>query len=255
EEVLSEVRRLSTLSIELDKDGVFIKADTLGSLEALSKMLKDKGIKIAKAEIGDISERDIKELAAQEDPLKRVILAFNVKELPGVEEIAKESDVKVIMNNVIYRIVEDYERWVEELKRKLEEERRLKYAHPAEVKVLEGFVFRISHPAIVGVKVLAGRIRVGHPLIRADGKRVGVVRSIQKEKKSIKEASLGDEVAVAIEGATVGRQFKEGDHLYVDIPEGRVRDLLKAELSPEEREVLEKVIEIHRRERPTWGML
>jgi len=107
----------------------------------------------------------------------------------------------------------------------------------------------------VGVKVLSGRVRVGHALIRGDGKRVGVIKSIQSEKKSIKEASLGMEVAVAIEGATVGRQFKEGDILYVDIPEGRVRELLKADLTPEERETLTKVIEIHRRKKPTWGMI
>ena len=255
EGVLEEVRRLSTLSIELDREGVYIKADTLGSLEALSKMLKDRGIKIARAEIGDISERDIKELSAIEDPFHRVILAFNVNALPGAEELSEETGVIIIRNNVIYRIVEDYEKWVEETRRRLEEERRQQYAHPAEIKVLEGYVFRISHPAIVGVKVLSGRVRVGHALLRGDGKRVGVIKSIQSEKKSIKEASLGMEVAVAIEGATVGRQFKEGDILYVDIPEGRVRELLKADLTPEERETLTKVIEIHRRKKPTWGMI
>jgi translation initiation factor 5B len=254
EDAYREVKDLTEPSIEPDPEGLFIKADAIGSLEAMGHLLGKKNITVMKAETGDISERDVKEIASIEDPLRKVIMAFNVKMLPGVEEFAAEMDVKLIVNNVIYKIIEDHDEWHKQKKWELEEERRSEYAHPAKFLVMPDHTFRISKPAVVGVRILAGRIRSDQSVMKDDGKVLGKIQSMQAEKKTLKEAKMGDEVAMAISGPMVGRHFNEEDILYVDIPEGKVPDLLRSELSVEEREVLDHIIEVKRKEKPTWGM-
>jgi translation initiation factor 5B len=254
EDAVEEVTNLTEPSIEPDPEGVFIKADAIGSLEAMDHLLNKNDVKILKAETGDISERDIKEVASLEDPLKRVILGFNVKALPQVSDLADEYGIRIITNNVIYKIVEDHEQWYRDKKREMEEERRSEYAHPAKFLVMLDHTFRISKPAVVGVRILAGRIRPNQSVMREDGKVIGRIQSMQLDKNTIKEGKMGDEVAMAISGPMVGRHFNEEEILYVDIPEGKVQDLLKSDLSVEEREVLDHIIEVKRREKPTWGM-
>lgn len=249
-----EVQDLTEVSIEVVPDGIYIKADAIGSLEALNHLLGQKEVKIWKAEVGDISERDIKEVASFEDPLRKIILAFNVKILPGVVELAEENDVNLITNNVIYKIIEDHEEWFKRKKQELDDERRLEYAHPAKFLFMIDHTFRVSKPAVVGVRILAGRIRSGHSVMREDGRVLGKIVSMQLDKKTIKEAKMGDEVAMAISGPMVGRHFNEEDMLYIDLPEGKVPELLKSELSVEEEEVLDHIIQVKRREKPTWGM-
>lgn len=254
EMAIDEVRQLTDVSIEIVPDGIYIKADAIGSLEALNHLLGQKDVNIRKAEVGDISERDVKEVASFEDPMRRIILAFNVKLLPGVEELAEENEVILITNNVIYKIIEDFEEWNKRKKQEMDDERRSEYAHPAKFLFMRDHTFRVSKPAVVGVRILAGRIRSGHSVMREDGKVLGKIASMQLDKKTIKEAKMGDEVAMAISGPMVGRHFNEEDMLYIDLPEKKVQELLRTELSVEEKEVLDHIIKAKRREKPTWGM-
>jgi hypothetical protein len=78
----------------------------------MNYLLSQNDVKILKAETGDVSERDIKEVSSMEDPLRKVILGFNVKMLPNVDELARESGVHVILNNVIYKTTVSFKpRW------------------------------------------------------------------------------------------------------------------------------------------------
>ncbi|MCJ7489942.1 MAG: translation initiation factor IF-2, partial [Thermoplasmata archaeon] len=137
--------------------------------------------------------------------------------------------------------------------RELEAMKRLEIVYPGKVSILRDHVFRVSKPAIVGVRVLAGRIRPGQGLMRDDGRPVGRIKSIRKGEKTLPEARMGDEVAIAIDAATVGRQIDVEDILLVDVPEGHARELLSQKLSMDEREVLDAVLKIKRKERPFWG--
>jgi len=253
-DAVMEVTDLTEVSIETDPEGIFIKADAIGSLDALSNLRGQKDFIISKAEVGDISERDIKDLASFEDPLKRILLAFNVKTLPEVEKFADDNEVTMIRNNVIYKIIEDYEEWLKAKKKELDDERRSEYAHPAKFIVMRDHTFRISKPAVVGVRILAGRIRSGQKVMKDDGKHLGRITSMQSDKRTMKESKMGDEVAMAIEGPMVGRHFNEEDILYVEIPESKVPDLMSSDLSMEEKETLEHIIAAKRKEKPTWGM-
>lgn len=255
EELITEIKKQSQVDIALDSDGIILKADTVGSLEALVKESRDKGIHIRKAEIGNVSKRDIIETDAITQPLDKVIFAFNVKILPeGKEELAT-TDIKVFHEDVIYTIMENYDDWAELKKQELERQRRQDFIHPGMIKFLPEYVFRLSHPAIIGVRILAGRIKIGMRLMRDDGKIIGSIKGIQSENRPVEEAIQGQEIAVSIEGVTVGRQIKGEDILYTVIPESDVKKLKNMDvLNSDEKEVLNKIIEINRKNNKFWGM-
>jgi translation initiation factor 5B len=255
EELIQEIKSQSQVNIELDKDGLFIKADTIGSLEALVKESQEHGINIRKVEIGNISRRDIMETSALNNPLERIIFAFNVKILPEAKEEILNTEVTVFNEDVIYTIIENYDVWLAKKKEELEKKRREDYIHPGMIKFLPEYVFRISHPAVIGVRVLGGRIKVDMRLIDQDGKTVGHIKGMQLENKAISEALQGAEVAISIEGVTVGRQIKGGDILFIDLPESDAKKLkLMDVLNEDEKDVLNKIIDIKRKTNKFWGM-
>jgi len=255
EEVLDEIKNQTKIDFELDDEGIIIKADTIGSLEALIKESREKGIKIRKAEIGNVSKRDIIEADATLDLLNKVIFAFNVRILPEAKEELENVDIMVFNEDVIYTIMENYDEWVEKKKAELERIRRQEFTHPGMIKFLPEYVFRVNHPAIIGVRVLGGRIKTGLRLMREDGKIVGTIKGIQSENKPVEEAIQGQEVAISIEGATVGRQIKGGDILFTDIPASDAKKLREMDvLNLDERDVLNKIFEIKRKTDKFWGI-
>jgi len=252
--VVEEVCAESGLCIETVEAGLIFKADAIGSLEGLAFEAKENDIPIKKAEVGDISRRDIMEASAHTDPLKRVVFGFNVNVLPDAKEELLESDIKVIQGDIVYKLIEDYEEWLTERKRELEKESRREIVYPGKVLLLPECIFRVSKPAICGVRILAGRVRPGQRLIRDDGKEVGKIRSIRSGDDTLKEAITGQEVAIAIEGPTVGRQIDVEMVLYVDIPESHCKELRAQDLNADEQDVLEQVCTIKRKGNKFWGM-
>ena len=254
EEALALADAEANLSIELDEEGVTIKADTVGGLEALAKELGEIEIPIRHASIGKVNRRDVRSAENSADPLHRIIMAFATDILSDAEEEIENSDngVKYIGSDIIYRILEEREEWVEERTRELEEASREQVVYPGRILLLPDHTFRVSKPAVVGVRVLAGRIHVGQRLLK-DGNRIGQIKSIRSGQDSMKEAMQGAEVAVAIDGVTVGRQIDEDDVLLVDIPESHARKLRKMDLSAAEMEVLEELTAIHRKDSHFWG--
>ena len=255
EDVTNEIRNQTKIDFELDEQGIIIKADTIGSLEALIKESRDKNIKIRKAEIGNVSKRDIVETDSTNDPFNKIIFAFNVKILPEAKEELNKVDITIFNEDVIYTIMENYDEWYEKKKAELERERRQDYVHPGMIKFLPEYVFRVSHHAVIGVRVLSGRIKTGLRLMKEDGKVIGSIKGIQSENKSIEEAIQGQEVAISIEGVTVGRQIKREDILYTDLPASDAKKLRDMEvLNVDERDVLNKIFEIKRKTDKFWGM-
>lgn len=255
EEIINEIKKQTRIDIEVDDEGLLIKADTIGSLEALIKESREKGIKIRKAEIGNVSKRDITEAAATTNDFNKVIFAFNVKILPEAKDELVETDVTVFNEDVIYTIIEKYDEWYEITKQKLDKKRRQTYTHPGMIKILPEYIFRVSNPAIFGVRILAGRIHQDMRLMREDGKVIGRIKAIQEENQSVEEAKQGAEVAVSVDGITIGRQAKGGDILYTDIPAEDAKKLRDMNiLTLDEKDVLEKIFEIKRKTEKFWGM-
>lgn len=255
EKVKEELEKeVEEVVIETEKTGIVIKADSLGSLEALITLLKEKKIPIRKASVGNITKKDISDAESnyEEDPLQSVILGFNVK--PEAEVSGER--VTILTNNIIYRLIEDFEQWRKEEKRRQEEKELDKLVRPCKLEIMRGYVFRQSNPAIVGTEVLKGKLNSGIPVMDSKGKTIAKIKSIEKENETLSSAEKGLQVAVAYEGAIVGRQIKEGDFVYSATPEEDFRKMKKFKkyLREDEIDVLKEIAKIMRERYPVWGV-
>jgi len=246
---------VSSLRLSREVTGIILKTDTLGSLEALTNYLERFNVPIRFADVGPVSKRDVIEasIVKETDPYRGVILAFNVKVLPDAEEEAKSRGIRIFREVIIYRLVENYLKWYEEMTTRDRMRKFEELVKPGKIRLLPGYVFRRSNPAIVGVEVQIGRIKPGYKLMRNDGKIIGEIMQIQDKGKPIKEAVAGQSVAISIKGnILVGRHIKEGDILYVNVPESHARVLVsefKDSLSEDEIELLKEIGKIRRRAR------
>jgi len=250
---------IEKIKISTDVEGIILKTDALGSLEAIAESLRRNEIPIRIADVGDVSKRDVTEasIVKENEPLYGVILAFNVKVLPDAAEEAKKRGVRIFKHNIIYHLVDEYLEWVKsekEAKIKKEFERLIK---PGKIKVLPGYVFRRAKPAIFGVEVLAGQIRPKYQLVRQDGHDLGEIIQIQDRGEAISQANIGMQVAISMNKPVVGRHINEGDVLYVKVPEQHVKILktnFQSLLSEDEIKALEEYVEIMRKKNSLWGM-
>ncbi len=254
EEAINEVMDASQPAIELRDQGLTVLADAVGSLEGLAFEMDRADLPISRAEIRNVARKDVVEVSTNPEPLYRVIIAFNVDVLPDAEEELLKQEVKLVSGQVVYKLVEDYQEWAERKKEELDAERRTDYIHPGKFLILPDHIFRVSKPAIVGVRVLAGRLRVGQPILRPDGRELGKIKSIRDGNESLREVHQGKEVAVALTGVTVGRQIKAEDVLYVDVPEGHARALMRGDMSADDRMVMDEIADIKRKTEPFWAM-
>lgn len=257
DEISQEIRsEIEQTRIKTDNTGILIRADTIGSLEALVNELKAQEIPIRKADVGNISKRDIVEAQAQEDPLYSVILGFNVDISPDALEELMNCDVKLFISEVIYQLVDDYTDHIEEVTLLSEKQKSEAVIRPGRFRLLLNHTFRQNKPAVVGVEVEGGIIRTRLNVMKENGINVGLIKGIQDKGENVSEARLGSQVAVSIDGPVVGRHIKEGELLYIDIPEKHakiVEQELIGSLSPDELKTLESFLEIKRKGKPFWG--
>jgi len=246
------------LSFTEQEHGVMIKSDTIGGLEALRHLLEEKNIPVASASLGDITKKDISKLETlkEKDEFTGVLLGFNVKIAPDIVEYAKMKGLTLILNEVIYKTIEDYEKYVDALKKEIEKRELANLVRPCKFLLMKGYIFRQSNPAIAGVDIEVGKIRTGDPIMRGDGMRISSVKSLGEAQESLTVAEQGKQLAMAMDGVTIGRQVKEGDYLYTDIPEEDFKKLkeLKKHLSKKELDVLKEIAEIKRKDNPVWGV-
>jgi len=259
EKVKREIKlEVEEVIFETEKKGIIIKADSLGSLEALHTLLRDKNILIRKANVGYISKKDITEAQSnfEEDALTAIILGFNVSLTSDAEEYLKTTNVKILTNQVIYRLIEDFLEWTKSEEKKQELEKISGVSRPFKLVFMKGHVFRQNNPAVFGVDVLEGVLKTDVFLMKADGSRLNIVKSIQSEQKTVEQAERNKQVAISVNGITIGRQINEGDILYSDMNEEEFRKLkeLKEMLSHEEIELLKEIAEIKRKQNPMWGI-
>ncbi len=254
--VSEEIERVK---IATDVEGVVLKTDALGSLEAIAERLKQEAIPIRLADVGDVSKRDVVEanVVKEHEPLYGAILAFNVRILPDAEEEAEDRNVRIFQHNVIYHLIDDFAEWLRSERDKAALEEFDQLVKPGKIRLLPGYVFRKAKPAIVGVEVLAGRIRPRVTLVKEDGEEVGEIMQIQEQGKAVSEAAAKAEVAVSIDKPVVGRHISEKDVLHVRVPEPHAKMLstkFRERLTAEEFEALKEYIELMRqRTTPFWG--
>ena len=242
-------KEVESVFIDTEKEGIIVKADTLGSLEALIGLLKNEGIKIKKASIGNISKKDLAEASSENKKENKVILGFNVK----INE--EDKNIKLITNSIIYKIIDDYKSWRDELNKQTEKIQLEKLTRPVKIKILNGCIFRQSNPCVVGVHIESGVLKTETKMIKADGSKASFIKEIQEDGKNINSVGAGKEVAIALPGISAGRQIKEGDILYSDIIESEFNSLkeMRKLLKLDEINTLKEIAEIKRKENRNWG--
>ena len=215
QDIKSELQEVFTT----DKTGVILKADTIGSIEAISKLLGSIDVKISKKSLGKITKRDVLDAFSMRatDAHNAVILAFNV----GIEdEAVQESQatgISILRADIIYKLIDDYKEWIADEKKRERDLLEKTLTFPGKIHILPNSAFRISHPAVFGIEVLSGRLKPGYMMMKENGEMVGKIKEIQDNGVGKQEAKKGDNVAVSIDGITFGRQIHDDDILYTYI--------------------------------------
>eukprot|EP01041_Mallomonas_annulata_P010399 gene10399-21684_t len=145
---------------------VLLKADGIGSLEALKSLVnnlasrtKDVIVRIIGSSLGDVTRSDI-DLANSSDGA--LILGFNIGIVDaGTRSAAKEHDIRIMRDTVIYRLEDELKATM------LSMMPRLRILHlEGTAKVLKVFVLNSKSPTTVaGTSVLTGSLKSGHNMV------------------------------------------------------------------------------------------
>ncbi len=253
-EIKEKFKREFQNTITTEKEGIIAKADSLGSLEALLVLLKQSNISVVKAGIGPIGKSDIGTAKAnlEMNPLNAIIIGFNVEQ---EEELPKVKHVKVLTNEVVYKLIEDLQSWRTKRNNEIEKERLMQLATICKIEILHKYQFRNSNPAIFGIKVLAGDVKKNIPLIDETDEQISRVKALQEDKTSLEEVTEGKEVAMSLSGVNFERQLANKKYLYSQVSESQFKDFKKNKdlLSESEIKTLMEIAEIKRKKKSDWG--
>ena len=258
EEIKKEFKQDIGDKLETNERGIIIKADSLGSLEALMTLLKQERIDIIKAGIGQINKKDLisAETNFREDPTNAVIVGFNVEEDDEVKDLMHDSKVEVLKNEVIYKIIEDLVKFKEEKENEIRRGKLISLATICKLKILHQYIFRNSNPAVFGVAVEGGKAKPGTPLMDEEGNKIAKLRDVQENNKKVPEAEKGKEIAISLPGLMFDRVLADKEYLYSDLTENQFKKFKdnKDLLRRDEIQTLQKIAEIKRKVKVTWGV-
>jgi translation initiation factor 5B len=256
--VEDEVR--NAIITDTNTNGIILRCDTIGSLEAIRDMLKKADVPMQKADIGHITRRDILAASAVKEKNRYlgVVLGFNVKILEEANREAQERGIQIFNENIIYNLVRSYTEWVRYQK---EHEDSILFNEIPPVcrfQFMKGFIFRRNYPAVFGAEIQIGKLRQKVNVLNEDGKKIGTIHQIQENGKPIDEATKGEQVAVSIKDISVGRHINEGDIFYTDLRSKEAKLLLERfgyRLSQEEKDILDRLVAMKRKVDPSYAYI
>ncbi len=225
------VEEITTLSTAAKKEedtagekvflNVLVKADVLGSLEAVIGMLQkinnpNVGVQIVGKGLGNVTDADVLRAEAS----KAVVLAFNVKPAGVAAQMARDKAVDLEEYSVIYKLFESV---VERLKKLIPSEKI--YTELGVGEVLAIFK-KIEKGMIIGAKVKKGKFIPGATLRVLRGEQVvgeGKIEALQSGKTSIKDVLAGQDCGLSFQGKT---KIEVGDTLEAYHEELQARTLV-----------------------------
>lgn len=219
-----------------DSIGVYIHSPSSGVLEALWNLMKDKEYKIAKMNVGPLTKQtiinagiingNISKKYPKSDKLYysryAVILVYDCNatgednDFYGIDskliQFAKESNVKIIMHNTVYRLINLYEKYIIKLSKQLQDMYPL-VIPKCEMNIIPKYVFCKTNPFLFGVKICKNTLCVGM-LIEAslDNSSIvlGKVIGIEKNNKPVLTVNINDEVCIKIEKISIDQKYEYG---------------------------------------------
>jgi len=201
EDIFEQIQRGETATLNL-----VLKADTQGSLEAVTESLRklerdDVKLSFIHRAVGGITENDVTFAAAS----NATILGFNVRPDRGARELAEVHDVEIRTYEIIYKLIEDIESAMVGLLAPEYEE-----VVTGEAEVRE--VFRVPRVgAVAGCYVRHGTITRGSKVrFLRDGVIIwkGTITSLKRFKEDVREVHEGFECGV---GLSNNQDLRPGD--------------------------------------------
>ncbi len=202
---------------------VVIKADVLGSLEAILGMFEKiqheaVGVEVIKKGLGNVVETDVD--AAYNAP-PAVVYGFNTIATPAATVLARDKGVEIKQYKIIYELIDDA---VARLNALLPPEVVRTALGEAEVAA----IFRTERDRmVVGCKVKQGSVAKGAKVIvwRKEGEAEqpmgeGTVDSVQVGREQVRDVYQGQECGVSYHGK---EKLQVGDRLEVFHEETKVR--------------------------------
>jgi translation initiation factor 5B len=227
--LLEQEIKVALKSIKTYSEGVYVQASTLGSLEALLEYLRSQKVKYANINIGPINRKDIMKASSMLDHNEKygVVLGFDVPVTREAEEQANsfKPPIKIFTAKIIYHLTDMFDKYREDLKKRKQEEVKDVAIFPAKMQILPECVFRKRDPIVVGVKITAGQLRVGAPIVvpAKENLLIGAISSIEVNSNPVGMAKSGEEVCIKIDNTTgdaprlIGRHFEIQDELVTKI--------------------------------------
>ena len=248
---------MKSVFIDTETTGLILKCDTIGSLEALTEMLRRKQIPISKADIGPVTRRDIMEAKAikAKDRHLGVILSFNVKVFDDAEVESEESHIRIFEDKIIYSLIDNYSLWVEQDSADVDSAIFNEITPIAKFTFLKGYTFRNNNPAVFGIRVDAGVLRQKISFMNKSGKKIGIIHQLQNDGKTVRLVKTGEEVACSVQNVTIGRQVAEEDVFYSLPTPDEAKNILKKymhKLNSDEAKVFHEYLEIQRKIIPDY---
>lgn len=249
---------MKSVFVKTDSKGVILKCDTIGSLEALTDMLKRQSVPVSVADIGPVTRRDVVEALAvkEHDRHLGVVIAFNVKTLQDAQEEAEANHIRIFQDQVIYSLLDNYLNWVRDDTANEENAIFQEITPICKFTFLKGYIFRKNNPAVFGVRVDVGTLKQKVHVMNVNGRKIGGVHQIQDNGKNVDVAKKGQEVAISIQNVTIGRQISE-EEIFYSMPNSKEVNLLLKQflhkLNPEEQSTLKEIVEIQRKINPVYG--
>ena len=177
---------------------IILKTDVLGSKEALEASLAKVGSRelanrILKSDVGDVTESDVKLASASKNT---IVVGFNIKVPPAIQELAERSGVMVVSKNIIYVLIDAVKAAM--IERAPAETRRVDFGR---AKILALFKEE-QGKQIVGGRVETGRIETSarFDIIRNQVKiGNGRVAGLQSQRRDTNTVPEGQEFGLKAE--------------------------------------------------------
>ncbi|MBN1494731.1 translation initiation factor IF-2 [Candidatus Peregrinibacteria bacterium] len=199
---------------------IVLKADTKGSLEAITSSLskvrdEEVAIKIIHSAVGNINESDVMMAAASGG----LVIGFQV-DMPGqAEKVAEREHVQVLKYDIIYKLIEDLTKILAGL---LEPEIVEVILGTAEVRKI---FFKRKNELVIGCKIIKGKmVNKVKARLKRGTQILGeiVIGSLKKVDENVDEIKEGNECGMKL---NTNLEIQEGDEIEAYKLEKKIRTL------------------------------
>lgn len=233
-EIIEKEKESFNSNFDFNSKGIWIQSPNRATIEALMIELKKSNIPIKGYTIGKLSEKSLNNLSAIYQETENPFLLYFGDPDKKLCRFAQDKKIKMICSEVIYHLIEEYKKLFKDLLNLKKDDLKdtSEVFLPCKMNVLKKFIINKGgngKEIILGMQIVGGKVTKNTKLcaVKVDKKgklisevvKLGKVLSIQKNKKELDDAKMGDSVAIKMDNSEnhlFGRQF---DDSYIIISE------------------------------------